>query len=291
MLSRPEQLVTPSDTVALRLRPRYAPSMLNLTGKHVLIFGVASEESIAWAIAKKFHQAGARISLGYQMRFKSRIMQLVKKGEIPIEFWERCDVTQPEELEQFFTKLPGSIDVLVHSIAYASPESLAKPVHQVNQDEFGTALVTSSYSLIPLVRAAADKMSPNASVIAMTYLGGQRVVANYRLMGIAKAALEATVRELAADLGTRGIRINAISAGPIKTLAASQIQSFNNMLEVYEKVAPLRRCVTQADVGNTALFLGSELSEAITGQVIYTDAGYSVLAMAELPTTQSEARA
>jgi enoyl-[acyl-carrier protein] reductase I len=128
--------------------------MLNLQGKHVLIFGVASEESIAWAMAKQFHKAGARISLGYQMRFKSRILQLLKKGEVPVEFCERCDVTVPEELTAFFDKLGGSIDVLVHSIAYASPESLAKPIHEVEQEEFRTALITSSYSLIPLVRAA-----------------------------------------------------------------------------------------------------------------------------------------
>jgi enoyl-[acyl-carrier protein] reductase I len=224
-----------------------------------------------------------RISLGYQMRFKSRILQLLKKGEVPIAYCERCDVTQPEELAKFFAGLSEGIDVLVHSIAYASPESLAKPIHAVEQEEFRVALVTSSYSLIPLVRAAADKMAPGASVIAMTYLGGQRVVANYRLMGIAKAALDATVRELAADVGPRGIRVNAISAGPIKTLAASQIGGFNEMLKVYETVAPLRRSITQGDVGNMAVFLGSELSSAVTGQVLYVDAGYSILAMAELP--------
>lgn len=260
-----------------------ARNMLNLQGKHVLIFGVASEESIAWAMAKQFHKAGARISLGYQMRFKSRILQLLKKGEVPVEFCERCDVTVPEELTAFFDKLGGSIDVLVHSIAYASPESLAKPIHEVEQEEFRTALITSSYSLIPLVRAAQSKMTHGGSVIAMTYLGGQRVVANYRLMGIAKAALDAVVRELAADVGPKNIRVNAISAGPIKTLAASQIGGFANMLKVYESVAPLRRSISQTDVGNMAVFLGSDLSTNVTGQVLYVDAGYSILAMAELP--------
>lgn len=256
--------------------------MLNLQGKHALIFGVASEESIAWAIAKKFHQAGARISLGYQQRFKSRILQLVRSGEVPVAYYERCDVTNPEEMTQFFARVEAPVDVLVHSIAYANPETFAKPIHDISQEDFTTALVASSYSLIPLVRAAAPKMTQGGCVLAMSYLGGQRVVANYKLMGIAKAALEATVRELANDVGPQGIRVNAISAGPIKTLAASQIAGFSGMMEVYENVAPLRRSINQDDVGNLATFLGSDMARNITGQVMFVDAGYSILAMAEL---------
>jgi enoyl-[acyl-carrier protein] reductase I len=256
--------------------------MLNLQGKHALIFGVASEDSIAWAIAKKFHAAGARISLGYQQRFKSRILQLVKGGEIPIAYYERCDVTNPEELSNFFSKVEGPVDVLVHSIAWANPETFGKPISEVTQEEFGQALGISAYSLIPLVHAAAPKMIHGGSVMTMTYLGGQRVVANYKLMGIAKAALEATTRELAADVGPKGIRVNAISAGPIKTLAASQIAGFNDMFTVYEQVAPMRRAISQDDVGNAALFLGSELSRNVTGQTLFVDAGYSILAMAEI---------
>lgn len=257
--------------------------MLNLQGKHAVIFGVASEESIAWAIAKKLHQAGCRISLGYQQRFKSRIMQLVKSNEIAVEYYERCDVTNPEELQQFFDKLAAPVDILVHSIAYTSPETFGKQIRDITQEEFTTALVASSYSLIPLVRAVTPKMTNGGSVITLTYLGGQRVVANYKLMGIAKAALDATVRELAADVGQHGIRVNAISAGPIRTLAASQIAGFDNMLKVYEGVAPLRRSIKQDDVGDMATFLGSDLSRNITGQVMFVDAGYSILAMAELP--------
>jgi len=255
--------------------------MLNLQGKHAVVFGVASEESIAWAIAQALHAAGARVSLGYQQRFKSRILQLVKGGTIPIDFYERCDVTSPEELTAFFTSLPGSVDILVHSIAYAHPDTFAKPIHDVTQEEFVATLAASSYSLIPLVRHALPKMSAEASVLALTYLGGQRVVANYKLMGVAKAALEATVRELAADVGPRGVRVNAISAGPVRTLAASQIAGFDDMMHVYEQVAPMRRSITQRDVGDLANFLASDGARNITGQVMFVDAGYSILAMAE----------
>ena len=257
-------------------------SMLNLQGKHALVFGVASETSIAWAIAKKLHHAGATVTLGYQQRFKSRILQLVKSGEIPIAHYERCDVASPEELQTFFEGLTQPVDILVHSIAYASPETFAKQVRDVTVEEFTTALIPSAFSLIPLVRAAMPRMSKDASVMAMTYLGGQRVCANYKLMGIAKAALEATVRELAADVGQHGVRVNAISAGPIKTLAASHIAGFDDMMHVYESVAPMRRSVHQDDVGNLAAFLASDLSRNITGQVMFVDAGYSILAMAEI---------
>lgn len=256
--------------------------MINLQGKHALIFGVASETSIAWAIAKKLHQAGARISLGYQQRFKSRILQLVKSNEIPVAFYERCDVTSPEEMQTFFAKVEAPVDILVHCIAYTSPETFGKAISEINQEEFTTALVTSAYSLIPLVHATLPKMTRGGSVMALTYLGGQRVVANYKLMGIAKAALEASVRELAADIGPKQVRVNAISAGPIKTLAASQIAGFDNMMQVYEAVAPMRRSITQDDVGDLATFLASDLSRNITGQTIFVDAGYSILAMAEL---------
>lgn len=256
--------------------------MLNLHNKHAVVFGVASETSIAWEIARVLQRAGATITLGYQQRFKSRILQLVRSGDIPIRGYERCDVTNPQEVAAFFDACPAPIDVLVHSIAYANPESFAAPIREVSQEDFAQALVTSAYSLLPLTRAALPKMTNGGSVIAMTYLGGQRVVTNYKLMGIAKAALEATVRELAADVGPAGVRVNAISAGPIKTLAASAIAGFDDMLRVYEQVAPMRRLVTQEDVGNLAAFLSSDLARNITGQTLFVDSGYSVLAMAAL---------
>jgi len=262
--------------------------MLSLHGKHAVIFGVASESSIAWAVARRMHAAGARISLGYQQRFKSRVMQLIRNGGVPIAAWERCDVTHPNEIETFFAGIEGDVDVLVHSIAYAPAEAFGRPVSELTRDDFTTALVASSYSLLPLAHAAASKMRNGGSIIAMSYLGGQRVVANYRIMGIAKAALEAAVRELAVELGPRAIRVNAISAGPVRTLAASQIPDFESMMRVYEQVAPMRRSITGEDVGNLAAFLGSDLASAITGQTLFVDAGYSALAMAELPVERAQ---
>jgi len=264
--------------------------MMNLNGKHAVIFGVASEASLAWGIARQLHLAGARVSLGYQQRFRSRIMQLVNSGEVPIESWERCDLTRPEEVSAFFEKIAGPIDIVVHSVAYANPETFAQPVSEVSQQDFAAALVASSWSLIPVARAALPKMTRGGSVLAMSYLGGQRVVSNYKLMGIAKAALEATVRELAVELGPSDVRVNAISAGPVRTLAASQIADFDQMMGVYEQVAPMRRSITQEDVGNFAAFLGSELARNITGQTMFVDAGYSALAMAELPKAAQSGR-
>lgn len=257
--------------------------MLNLKGRHALVFGVASAESLAWGIAKQLHQAGARVSLGYQHRFKSRVRQLVKSGEVPIAYWERCDLTCPSEIESFFSHVEAPVDVLVHSVAYANPETLGKPVSALDEGDFVASLAASAYSLLPLTHASLPFMTRGGAILALSYLGGQRVVANYKLMGIAKAALEATVRELAVELGPRGIRVNAISAGPVKTLAASQVPRFDEMMRVYEQVAPMRRAVSQADVGNLAAFLASDLARNITGQTMFVDAGYSALAMAELP--------
>ncbi|MEM6531487.1 MAG: SDR family oxidoreductase [Myxococcota bacterium] len=257
--------------------------MIDLTGKHALIFGVASEESIAWAIAKRLHAAGAKISLGYQQRFKSRILQLVKKGDIPVHSYERCDVTNEEELSAFYEKLEAPVDILIHSIAFAHPGTFAKPIRDVSLEEFGATLAASAYSLLPVVRSTLPFMTDGGSVITLSYLGGHRVVANYKLMGIAKAALEGAVRELAADVGPSNVRVNAISAGPVRTIAASQIAGFDDMLKVYESVAPIRRSITQDDVADLSLFLSSDLSKNITGQTLFVDAGYSILAMAELP--------
>ncbi len=252
--------------------------MFDLHGKHALVCGVASEESIAWAIARTMHRAGAGVSLSYQQRFRSRVLQLARGGEVPIRYLERCDVTQPSELEAFFEGLPAPLDVVVHSIAYAQPATFAQPIRDVDQGAFAEALNASCHSLIALARAAAPRMAHGGAILAMTYLGGQRVVANYKLMGIAKAALEATVRELAADLGPSGVRVNAISAGPVRTLAASQVSGFDGMIEQYRARAPLRRCISQDDVGAMATFLASEGARNVTGQVMFVDAGTSILA-------------
>lgn len=255
--------------------------MLDLTGKHAVVFGVASEDSIAWAVARKLHQAGAAVSLAYQQRFKSRILKLIKEGDVPVELCERCDVTEAAEIDAFFARL-RPVDVLVHSVAFANPEAFGRPVSQLSSEDYQQALTVSAYSLIPLVRAALPKMEGGGSVMAMTYLGGTRVVTNYKLMGIAKAALDHTVRELAVDVGPKGIRVNAISAGPVRTLAASMIPGIDDMLRIYEEVTPMRRAITTDDVGNLAAFLASDLSRNITGQVLYVDSGYSILAMPQL---------
>lgn len=260
--------------------------MIDLHGKRAVIFGVASEESIAWAVAKALREAGAKICLGYQQRFKSRVLQLQKQGDIDIEYCERCDVSSAQEMDAFFAGIAGPVAILVHSIAYAPQETFAKGLSEVSEMEFVTALTTSAYSLIPLVRRVQPLMSKGGSVMTMSYLGGHRVVANYKLMGVAKAALEAVVRELAAEMGPAGVRVNAISAGPVKTLAASQIPGFAEMLKVYETVTPMRRAITQSDVANLAAFLACDLSRNITAQTMFVDAGYSALAMAELPREQ-----
>jgi len=252
--------------------------MLDLDGKRALIFGVASDASIAWGIAKTLYSAGARISLGYQQRFKSRVTQLVKTSKMRVELCERCDVMDPKSVADFFEKIHGPVDIVVHSIAFANPESFSQGISELQEKDFLEALGVSAYSLVPLVRAAVPKMTSGGSVLAMTYLGGQRVVANYRLMGIAKAALEATVRELAAEVGPQAVRVNAISSGPIRTVAASQITGFDDKLVAFEKMAPMRRAITQSDVGNLAAFLSSDMSRNITGQVIFVDGGYSILA-------------
>jgi enoyl-[acyl-carrier protein] reductase I len=257
--------------------------MLNLSGRHAVVFGVASEESLAWGVARQLHKAGARISLGYQHRFKSRVRQLLKSGDVPVAYSERCDLTCPDELDHFFKHLEGPVDMLVHSVAYANPEALARPFRDLEQGDFVSALTASAYSLVPVTQAALPSMTRGGSIIAMSYLGGHRVVANYKLMGVAKAALEAIVRELAADLGPSHIRVNAISAGPVRTLAASQVPRFDEMMKVYEQVAPMRRTISQEDVGNMAAFLGSDLARNVTGQTLFVDGGYSILAMAELP--------
>jgi enoyl-[acyl-carrier protein] reductase I len=253
--------------------------MFRLDGKQAVIFGVASEESIAWAIAQELHAAGAAVTLGYQMRFKSRILQLLKQNPW-VHAAEKVDVTEPAELARFFELCHHPVDILVHSVAYAPPETFAQPVEAIQRADFEKTLTTSAYSLLAVVRAAQAFMSQEASVMTLTYLGGTRVVANYKIMGIAKAALDAAMRELAVSLGPQGIRVNAISAGPIRTLAANQIAGFEDMLRQYEQTAPLRRCVHQQDIGKMAVFLGSSAARNLTGQVLYVDAGYSILAMA-----------
>jgi enoyl-[acyl-carrier protein] reductase I len=250
---------------------------MDLTGRRAVVLGVANEDSIAWHVARGLGAAGAAVHLGYQQRFKSRVLQILKTAEFaPAGLW-RCDVTQPGEVEALVRSVGAPIDILVHSIAWAPPASFGRPIQDAEAAEFSQTLEVSAYSLLQVTRAALASLAPEASVIAMTYLGAQRVVQGYRLMGIAKAALEAVVRELAVELGPRGVRVNAISAGPIKTLAAQAVPGFDDLLAHYTRVTPLRTLVDGADVANLAVFLGASASRHITGQVLHVDAGFSIL--------------
>jgi enoyl-[acyl-carrier protein] reductase I len=247
-----------------------------LKGKNALVLGVASEDSIAWAIAKELSRQGAQVILGYQFRFHSRIMQLAPT--LPhLLAYERCDVMKDEEIEAFFTKVTVPIDVVVHAIAFAPASAFEGRIIDTSDEDFATALLTSAHSLAKVMRHTHVHMPHGGSVIALSYLGGVRVASNYKVMGVAKAALEAYVRELASDLGPEGIRVNAISAGPIRTLAATGIGTIDRMLEYNREVSPMRDNVTQQDIGYAAAFLASDGARMITGQTIYVDGGYSII--------------
>ena len=252
-----------------------------LEGKRALVTGVANRWSIATGVARKLHEYGASIALTYQgERVKDEVEKLAAElGGGPVV---ECDVSNDASLAALRTALAegfGGIDVLVHSIAFANKEDLAGKVFDTSRPGFALALDVSSYSLIALVGALRESLNDGASIMALTYLGATQIVPNYNLMGIAKAALEATIRYLAFDLGDRSIRVNAISAGPIKTASSRQVGGFSKILDVVPKVAPLRRNVTADDVGNMAVFLASDLSSAVTADVHFVDAGYHAMGM------------
>jgi enoyl-[acyl-carrier protein] reductase I len=248
--------------------------MQDLQGKRFLVYGVASDTSLAWAIARELGDRGAHVTLAYQKRFMSRVLQLVKDQKF-IEQHEECDVMSDESVARFHEKLTGKYDGIVHAVAFAPAEALGRPIIETTQEDFSTAMAVSAYSLVRLVRHGLPKLNPGAGVVALTYLGAERVVPGYRIMGTAKAALESLVREVAASVGPMGYRVNAVSAGPVKTLAASGVPGFDNILAWMEANAPLRRNVTQADVARAARFLLSPDAGGITGQVLYVDCGYS----------------
>jgi enoyl-[acyl-carrier protein] reductase I len=252
-----------------------------LEGKRALVTGVANRWSIATGIAQKLHEYGAQIALAYQ---GERLRGSVEKVAAELEGTRlvECDVSSDESLAAARDDLAanfGPIDVLVHSIAYANKEDLSGKVFDTSRSGFGLSLDVSAFSLIALVDALRDGLNDGASIIALTYLGSTQIVPNYNLMGISKAALEATVRYLAFDLGDRGIRVNAISAGPISTASSRQVGGFSRILDVVPKVAPLRRNVTPGDIGDVAVYLSSPLSSAITADVHFVDAGYHAMGM------------
>ncbi len=251
-----------------------------LKDKLGIIFGVANKRSIAWATAKALSDAGARLAFTYQgERLKENVEALTK--EMPGTLILPCDVTRQEEVDQTFETVKqefGRLDILIHSIAYAPKEELEGEFVNTSRDGFLTALEVSAYSLCQLARAAAPLMTDGGSVVSMSYYGAEKVVQNYNVMGVAKAALEASTRYLAADLGKRNIRVNAISAGPINTLSARGVSNMGLMLKHHAERAPLGRNVEAREVGDAALFLCSPLASGITGEVLHVDCGYNIMA-------------
>lgn len=250
-----------------------------LNGKKVLILGVANNKSIAYGIAQEFKAQGARLAFSYPGdAIKKRVDPICE--ELGGEFTFALDVTDDAQVAAAAETVKeqwGNVDVVVHSIAFAQREDLHGRFIDTSREGFKLAMDVSAYSLVTVCKAFEPLMTEGGSVLTMTYYGSQKVITNYNVMGVAKAALEASVRYLAVDLGERGIRVNAVSAGPIKTLAASGISGFKTILNHIEEHAPLRRNVTIDDVGRTAVFLASDLSSAVTGEVMFVDAGYNVM--------------
>jgi enoyl-[acyl-carrier protein] reductase I len=251
----------------------------SLQGRTVAVFGVANKRSIAWAIAQQMQQAGAQLAITYQNeRLKQEADDLI--AALPNAQAFQCDVSRDEEITQLFEQLKaqyGKLDALVHSVAFAPAEELKGEFVDTSREGFRMAHDISVYSLVALARAARPLMTEGGSIITMTYYGAEKVVPKYNVMGVAKAALEASVRYLAYDLGKNKIRVNAISAGPIKTLAARGISGFGEMLKTQAERAPLQRNVEVKEVAETAVFLASDAGSGITGETIYVDCGYNIM--------------
>jgi enoyl-[acyl-carrier protein] reductase I len=253
--------------------------MINLEGHTAVVFGVANKRSIAWAIAQRLQAAGARLAITYQNeRLAEEAKDLITA--LPGAEAFQCDVSKDEEIDRLFAELKAryeKLHILVHSIAFAPADELKGEFLSTTREGFRIAHDVSVYSLIALTRAAAPLMTDGGSVITMTYYGSEKVVPHYNVMGVAKAALEATVRYLAHDLGRRRVRVNAISAGPIKTLAARGIAGLSDMLKAHAERAPLGRNVDVNEVAETAVFLASEASSGVTGEIIHVDCGYNIM--------------
>ncbi|WP_131782336.1 enoyl-ACP reductase FabI [Legionella gresilensis] len=257
-----------------------------LSGKRALIIGLASNRSIAYGIAKAFHAQGAELAFTYQNeKLKSRVENMAAEFNSSLTF--PCDVAHDHEIADLMEQLKSQwsqLDILIHSVAFAPADQISGDfIECVNREGFHIAHDISAYSLVALAKAAFPLMQDtNGSILTLSYYGAEKAVPNYNVMGIAKASLEASVRYLAASLGPRGLRVNAISAGPIKTLAAAGIKDFRKMQSAYAETTPLKRNVTADEVGNTAAFLCSDLASGITAEVIHVDAGYHAVAMSNL---------
>ena len=255
-----------------------------LEGKKALVFGVANDMSNAWGIAQALHNQGATVGFSsVESLIDKRVRPLANK--LGSTFVEPCDVSDDDQIRTVFEKWEaehGTLDVLVHSLAFAPKEDLDGDFVNTSRDGFRIAMDVSAYSLVALTREARRVLGRGSSVMTLSYYGAEKVMSNYRVMGIAKAALEACVRYLAAELGPQGIRVNAISPGPVRTLAAHGVSGFKQMYRSFPEVAPLRSTITIEDVGRTAVYLASELSSAVTGEVIYADGGFNILGAASL---------
>jgi enoyl-[acyl-carrier protein] reductase I len=253
-----------------------------MTGKRGIIFGVANDMSIAWGIAQQLHAAGATLAFTYlNESLEKRVRPLAQ--QLGAELILPCDVGSDTQIEATFAAVGrawGKLDFVVHSVAFANREDLRRPFTETSRQGFQLALDISAYSLVAVTRHAVPLMSDGGSIVTMSYLGAERAVPDYNVMGVAKAALEASVRYLAAELGEKRIRVNAISAGPIRTLAASAVGDFKSKIKLMDDFAPLRRTVTQEEVGKSSLYLLSELSTGVTGEVHYVDGGFNIVVSA-----------
>ncbi|GAA0422920.1 enoyl-ACP reductase FabI [Virgibacillus sp. AGTR] len=252
-----------------------------LEGKNIVIMGVASERSIAWGITSSLHKAGANLIFTYrQDRSYKKLTKLLDKHDITAKLIVSCDVANDESITEAFSTIKekiGTIHGIVHSVAFANREELQGEYADTSRDGFLLAQEISAYSLVAVTKAAKDLMTEGGSIVTQTYLGAERVIPNYNVMGVAKASLEASVRYLAEDMGKYGVRVNAVSAGPIRTLSAKGVSGFNEKLGMIEEKAPLRKNVDQDQVGDATLFFMSELSRGITGEVLHVDSGYHII--------------
>ncbi|MFK2825795.1 enoyl-ACP reductase FabI [Bacillus sp. B190/17] len=255
--------------------------LLKLKGKNIVVTGVANERSIAWGIAQSLYKAGANVIYTYRLdRSLQKLTRLLEKNEHPTDLIFQCDANDDESIHRAFTEIGEKVGVIhgiIHSIAFAHAEDLHGEFINTSRDGFAFAHDTSAYSLIAIAREAKPFMTEGGSIVTMSYLGAQRAVEKYNVMGIAKAALESSVRYLALELGKDDIRVNAISAGAIRTLAAKGIPGFNDILRIIEEKAPLKRNVTQEEVGDMTVAMLSHLSRGVTGEVIYVDSGYNII--------------
>ena len=258
--------------------------MSGMEGKTALVSGVSNNRSISWGIARAMHEAGATVALSYGPSMEKRVRPLAES--IGCDFVEPCDATSDEEIEALFAKLGeryGTIDAVAHGIVGAKREDLARPFIETSRDGFLLAQELSVYSLVALTRNALPLMPNGGSVVTLTFHGSQKMMPSYNVMGVAKAALESAVRYLASDVGPRGVRVNAISAGPVRTLASAGVGDFRSLYRVFPKVTPMRRHISIEDVGAAAAFLASDAGANISGQVLYVDGGFNTLGMAMPP--------